>query len=824
MLLERRELLRLLGLAAGATGLGGCGRVWSIPDSLVELALRGPGEQSERQTICGLCESGCGLTVRLVDGLPVGLKGNGRHPLNRGGACPVGLTALDVLYAPDRLRTPLRRAARGEFLPATWEEALEEIAHHLASLREAHLERRLVVLSDEPGQLFSELVLRFAHAFGSPNVAPAASSGALPFLLTQGLAETPGFDLARADLVLSFGLDLFEDGPAPLHAIAALVGMRATEARAALIHVGTRLSPSAAKADQFVAIRPGTHAAFALGVAHVLVRDGRHDRDFVAEHTFGFDDWTDADGRVRMGFRRLLMEQYYPDRAAQLCGCDPSRIVRAARRLGEAATPLVICGGEALWGSNATTTGVAVHALNALVGAFGRPGGVVLPTPIPLTPLPPLPAGEAADVAQLFAPREGVAALAVDGVTALAERVLDGSYPVGALLVVSANPVHEHPAGELLRRALERIPLVVALTPFRDETAACAHFVLPAPLFLEAWQAVTTPPTVGFSVLGVSQPVVKPLFDTRHPADVLLELARRLGPATAAALPWADYPAYLKQRLGGLVASGQGALISGSLEGEWVQFLEERGWRFLEHGDVAHFFEDLTREAGWWNPVVVGGDWERLFKTPSGRYEFFSQILERHLCAFGRKLGGAGLTGEQALHRAIAALGSRLEGDEACLPHYEPAPPLGTGEVSLAPFRPITARGRLGMASPTLQEMFGYTALASWENWVELAPQTAADLGLGDGDEVAVESARGSAEAVVRVAPGSAPETAHLPLGLGHGGPAGGARIGSNTAAILLESRDVLAGTPSLTSTRVRLRLLHRRAHGEPLPDRGGSA
>ena len=109
MILELREFWKLLGLAAGTTGLGGCGHSWQVPDNLVELARRGPGLESDIQTICGLCEGGCGLTVRLVDGLPVGLKGSPHHPLNRGGLCPVGQAGLEVLYSTDRLQTPLRR-------------------------------------------------------------------------------------------------------------------------------------------------------------------------------------------------------------------------------------------------------------------------------------------------------------------------------------------------------------------------------------------------------------------------------------------------------------------------------------------------------------------------------------------------------------------------------------------------------------------------------------------------------------------------------------------------------------------------------------------
>ena len=121
----------------------------------------------------------------------------------------------------------------------------------------------------------------------------------------DGIGQVPGFDLGKADLVMSFGLDLFEDGSAPLHAISSVVGSRATEERAALLYAGTRLSSGSSKAEIYVPIEPGTHGALALGVAHVLVREGNYDKAFVAEHTFGFDDWGDDRGRERLGFRRL---------------------------------------------------------------------------------------------------------------------------------------------------------------------------------------------------------------------------------------------------------------------------------------------------------------------------------------------------------------------------------------------------------------------------------------------------------------------------------------------------------------------------------------
>ncbi|HVS66556.1 MAG TPA: molybdopterin-dependent oxidoreductase, partial [Thermoanaerobaculia bacterium] len=558
--MRRRDLLKLAGLATGAAGLGGCGP-WLSPDQRIALALRGPGLQTEAHTICGLCEAGCGLTVRLIDGLPVGLKGDPRHPLNRGGLCPVGLAGLEVLYARDRLQGPLRRGADGVHEPTTWDAALTEIAARLSQLRAEGEGRRVAFLTGESSELFHDLARAFMLALGSGSIARVGARPAVSYRLTQGLDEPPGFDLAHADLVLTFGLDLFEDGPAPVHAISTLVGSRPTERRCALLHVGTRLSPTAAKAEERVAIRPGTYAALALGVAHVLVREGSYDRRFVEEHTFGFEDWTDEEGRARLGFRRLLLERYYPDRAAQLCGCEPATVVRLARRFAQASAPLAVAGGEALWGSNATWTAMAVHALNALRGVFGRSGGVVLPPPIPLTPLFEVGAQGAAEERSIFAAPLGEGALGIDPIEALADGVLDGSRPVEVLFLAGCDPVHSSPAGERLRQALERIPMVVALAPVLDATAANAAFVLPTPIFLESWSDSTTPSTVAFSTLGLGRPVMDPFFDSRHPGDALLELARRTGPDAAERLPWSGYGDYLRHRVEGLTVSGQGSIV-----------------------------------------------------------------------------------------------------------------------------------------------------------------------------------------------------------------------------------------------------------------------
>jgi anaerobic selenocysteine-containing dehydrogenase len=325
------------------------------------------------------------------------------------------------------------------------------------------------------------------------------------------------------------------------------------------------------------------------------------------------------------------------------------------------------------------------------------------------------------------------------------------------------------------------------------------------------------------SILGITEPVMAPMYDTRHPADVLLELARRVGPEVSAALPWTDFPAYLKYRLEGLAASGQGSVISGSFEESWVRFLEERGWRFLGKQAIDSLWGNLLRESAWTNPVRLRGDWERLLPTASGRFEFFSRELESRLREIGAESAGTDSQGADLLAHGIDRLGLAARGDEACMPHYEPEREIGSGELTLLPFRPITARGDLGVTSPMVLEMFGYPTFSAWQTWAELAPATAHELELEDGDEVAVESDIGSLEAVVRIQHGATPGTVHLPTGLGHRdslGVAGG--VGSNPHEIMLPAADPLSGKASVTSTLVRLRLLRRRRHGAAPTVHGG--
>ena len=145
--------------------------------------------------------------------------------------------------------------------------------------------------------------------------------------------------------------------------------------KAKIIQIESRFSATAAKADEWVPINPGTEGALALGIAYILIREGLYDRPFVDSRTFGFEDWKDSDGKTHVGFKKLVLQEYNVDAVARVTGVPVATVLRIAK---EFAThrPAIAVGQMA--STNALYSLMAVHALNALVGQHrcGRGSGV----------------------------------------------------------------------------------------------------------------------------------------------------------------------------------------------------------------------------------------------------------------------------------------------------------------------------------------------------------------------------------------------------------------------------------------------------------------
>ncbi|OGG54474.1 MAG: hypothetical protein A3F84_10985 [Candidatus Handelsmanbacteria bacterium RIFCSPLOWO2_12_FULL_64_10] len=815
MKVNRRDFLTFAGFTAAGVTLGRLGRDRILArETFKGSSGDGPGVEQWTRSVCGQCPAGCGVQVRLVDGRPVKIEGNALCPVSRGRLCPKGAAGLQALYDPDRLVGPVRRVGprgSGRWERIDWGEAVRAVATRLSALRQQGRPQGLVYLTGRQPGMMGQALRRFCEAYGSPNLLEAPDlydeASALVAWVTQGVAAPFGYDLEQTNYLLSFGSPILEAWRSPVWANRAYGRLRRGRPgrRGRFVQVESRLSPTAAKADEWVPIHPGTEAALALGIAHVLVREGRYDEAFVRDRTFGFDDWTDEAGQRHIGFRTLVLSDYDPEAVSAITGVPGVTILRLAREFS-AVRPAVAIGEGGVLSRDAYSQ-FAVHCLNALVGCLGSPGGVVIQQSPPLQPLPPVERDEGARLG-LSRPRIDGADPSLWPVTpaslpALAEAILDGRpYPVEALLLDGSAPLRACPAWGRLEQALGKVPFVVSFSPYLDERGAFADLILPDHTPLEKWQDAVPTPWAGPPAVGVGQPALPPLLDTRHTGEVVAEIARGIGGGVAAAFPYQDYREVILHGLRGLYDAQRGMAYSPPFESAWISQLEHGGWWAPGAGSFEEFWAQVVDRGGWWDPAPTHGSGHLRFETPSGRFEFFSQTLRG---ALAKRTGGAeaalvGLFEEDRLH---------ARGDRAYLPYYEPVPWVGEERdypLFLNVFEVPALGGARDSNQPFLLEILGPHLQARWETWAEIHPATAKAQGIAEGDRVWVESPLGRVQARARLYAGAMQNVVSLPLGLG--APGGGRWSrgrGANPARILAASRAPFVGIPTGWTTRVKL-------------------
>ncbi|MBW1988780.1 MAG: molybdopterin-dependent oxidoreductase [Deltaproteobacteria bacterium] len=393
MKFDRRTFLTLgLGaVAGGAVGINFTPVPWKLTDDVSIWTQNWPwtpvpqtGETSYKQTTCTLCPGGCGVSVRKVGKRCVKIEGTEGHPVNNGGVCLLGNSGLQYLYGPDRVRGPMKRAGRrgeGRFIEITWEEAISEVAEKLAKIRAAGKPHTVACMTGAQQDTVSALFARFLEAYGSPNLfkSPTAwDTQRLSARLMCGLDAAVGYDLDNADYILSFGSGLIDGWGSPVHHLANYGAWHDpdTKEKAYLVQAEPRLSLTAAKADAWVAVNPGAEGPLALAMVHVIIADGLYDKNFVNSYTTRFEDWTDPDGRQQAGFKRTVLENYSPDKLAKITGVAPERVRKIAREFARARKPVAICGTAQGDQAAALYHVMAVQALNALAGNINRPGGM----------------------------------------------------------------------------------------------------------------------------------------------------------------------------------------------------------------------------------------------------------------------------------------------------------------------------------------------------------------------------------------------------------------------------------------------------------------
>jgi anaerobic selenocysteine-containing dehydrogenase len=817
--LNRRNFIKFL--VGGTVGVHLTPLPWKLIDDVAIwtqnwswVPVPAKGKFTQANTLCTLCPGSCGISVRKVDERPVHIAGQENYPINSGSICPLGAGGLQLLYNENiRFTSPMKRVGpkgSGQFERISWEEALKILSDKIKELRHQQKPETLAAIDGNPaGSSMSLLIQRFLEAVGSPHyltIPSAEDTYAMANLLMQGHAGSPAYDLENADFILSFGCGLLEGWGAPgrvLHAWS-LWRQESLKSKVKIIQIEARASNTASKADQWMAITPGTETALALGLAHVLVKQGLYHKEFVEHFTFGFNDWTGPDNQNHMGFKRLVLEKYAPETVARITGLKAEEIVNLAIGFSQARAPLALCGkGKAHLNGNLFEY-MAIQALNALRGNINQPGGSLVLDPLPLKAWPDI-KPDAIAKNGLQKPRLDQAGspsypFTPSLIHKLSEAIQKSSKPViDTLLIFSANPVYTLPGNATFKQALPKIPFIVSFSPYQDETALSADLILPDHTYLEKMEDRVSPTGLPYPLYGLTQPIIKPLYDTRQSGDVLIKLAGLLGNSVKAALPWNNFEEAIKERAEGLFKAAAGLTSFNPAAPVWDELHKSDPIK-ADYQSLDDMWQKIKSSGLWYQPRHAFQNWDKIFKTSSKKFEFFSTTIERAI---------AELAKTKDPKAVLTSLGIKAEGDEALLPHYEAGPSLvGKDQypLLLIPYELINLSSNWLPNPPYLNKTLFDHILYKNECFAEINPSTAADYHLRDGDRVVISSVKGRIKVRVNFFAGAMPGVLFLPLGFGHSAYDDFQKAkGVNPLEILDLSHDPLSGLPAWWNTYVKI-------------------
>ena len=525
------------------------------------------------------------MLVTVKNGRAVRVAGDPDHPFTNGFLCSKVNRYVERTYHGDRLLFPMRRVGRkgeGRFERISWDAALDEIAERLTAIRESPDGPQAILPYSYAGTMGmlqgSSIDRRFFHALGASKLDRTICSMAGTVGMRMTIGANIGADVEgvpHSDLVLLWGTNTLTSNPHMWPFV-----LRARENGATVVAIDPIRTRTAAQCDEWIGIRPGTDAALALGMMHVVFDRVLEDREFLANHTLG-----EAELRARV-------REYDPARVARITGLSEETVISLGERYGmsKAAFIRVNYGLQRHAGGGMAVRTIA--CLPAVVGHWRRPGGGVnLSTS----------ANFAFNKHALERPDLSPPVRTINMIRlgeALTTRDAGvGGPPVMALVVYNSNPAAVAPDRNSVLRGLGRPDLfTVVLEHFQTDTADWADIVLPATTQLEHWDIHLS---YGHHYVSLNRPSIAPLGECKPNTQIFRELAGRMGLADPCFRD--DDETLIRQSLDS---------ASEKLRGVTMDALLAKGWMRL---DVP-------------TPYLPFADGR--FLTPSGKCEFYSRRLE----------------------------------------------------------------------------------------------------------------------------------------------------------------------------------------------------
>jgi len=468
-----------------------------------------PGDRRTFRTISP--RSGYGADViraTVEDGRLIRVEGEPDDRVGRGLLTPTAQRYVERVYSDQRILRPLKRTGRpgsDDFEEIEWSEAIDLLAETLLKVAKQEDPRALLHYAGhgQDGVMteFSKLFLSYYGGYSTMFGDLCRSAGMEATRLTFGaLHHHPPEDYRNSGMVVIWGKNPAVTNP---HQMAFLAEARAKGT--CLVCIDPIRTQTAAACDQHIAPRPGTDGFLAHAIAHVLIRDGLADKQYIAKHVSGYEDY------------EWLVRNYTPEKAQETCGVPEEVIEDFARRFAEARPVNVNAGFGLQRYRNGGQTVRALAALQAVAGNIGRPGGgfdffnqaafVTRPYPFRL-PAPPR-------VRQ-------IGAVSRFGRVVLAAK----DPPIKAAIIERANPMAQTPFTSAVHYSLERLDFVCVIDQFLTDTARRAHLVLPAKSMFEE---LDLHPGLWHGVLHVKQKCIESPGEAKSEREIYRMLAERMG-------------------------------------------------------------------------------------------------------------------------------------------------------------------------------------------------------------------------------------------------------------------------------------------------------
>ncbi len=788
MRIQRRDFLKALGLGGVGTALlaNSVVRVFS-QNKTKDVILQDVGKWIP--STCQGCTTWCPIEVFVINGRAVKVRGNHNSKVNPGYVCPRGHFIPIMTYDPDRIKVPLKRTnplkGRGvdpQFVPITWDEALEIIADKIMELRSNGEIHKLMFLRGRYTPVLNSIVYSsMPKILGTPNsfshssiCAEAEKSGSF---FTEGYWGYRDYDVMNSKYIVLWGVD-------PVRSNRLVPGMmnkwgKMVE-KAKVVTIDPILTTAASKSHEWLPIIPGQDGALAVAFAHVILTEGLWNKEFVGDFKDGVnrfvpnqivseDDFQENYTYGLVKWWNIELKDKTPEWAEPITGISKEKIVQIAKEMGKAA-PRVIhwLGPGPAMSPRGSYTAMAIHALNGLLGSADNEGGTLRGPSYKVASTPAVD-NYLDDIAKtgnsqkkidgrgdIDMPAMASGKLGSGVVTSnIANNILkDKPYEIKMAIGYWCNFNFSVAGAQRWDEAMKKIPFFVHCVTHASEMTMFADIVLPSTFHATEQLAIVASKGNLHSNVSIQQPLARKLFDVKnYETEVAWLLAEKLK-----AKGFSNLYDYLQNEFANpetgekprnaeefaLFATMKYAKPAYDLIGGWEKFLED---------GVVNF-----------GPYNFRSKWQD-FGTPTKKFEFYSESMKKAWTDHATKYN-------KTIDEVLEICNYTARGETAFVPHYEP--PIRKGDSSEYPFIFIDAKSRLNREGRSQNISWYYEFKIvdpgdeRMKDVTKINPIDAERLGLKDGDKIRLVTVQGSIESVVKIWEGVRPGFITKTFGQGH--------------------------------------------------------